>query len=48
MPPVVHTEGVNEVNVIGIVDGGAFGLELVALIVTSSWPAVTPAGAGRT
>ena len=31
---------------IGIVDGGAVGLELVALTMTSGWPTVTPAGAG--
>ena len=31
---------------IGIVDGGAVGLELLAPIVTSGWPTVTPVGAG--
>ena len=34
-PPIVHIDGVSEVNVIGIVDGAAVELELVALTKTN-------------
>ena len=43
-PPVVQMDGVDEPNVIGIVDGGDVGLELLALTMTSGWPT---ADAGR-
>ena len=45
MPAAVHTAGVSELSVIGIVDGGAVGLVLVAVTKTSGWPRVTPDGA---
>jgi hypothetical protein len=41
----LQTDGVSELNVIGIVDGAAVGLELVALTATGQF-AVTPTGAG--
>ena len=41
----MQTAGVSELSAIGFVEGGAVGLVLVALTMTSGWPTVTPDGA---